>query len=226
MVQQILPQVTLHLYFKTMYHSTRFCTSLNDKSKQNHKCRPKTTWQRTVETDMKNMNQAGAPSRGWPVTDRGGGASLLPCTLAGGTGSDDDDENHKQGYPKHWVGGKNEEMGLCVLLLYSIAESCPSRKMWRLTPLLLKTLPIPSGTLFTAWPTFLEALRMGFTRVSICTNPNISPGKDAITNGHCKTLWQVTITALFHWHLLLSFILNTHSALSQNPESDFRKVHL
>ena len=30
---------------------------------------------------------AGAPSRGWPVTDRGGGASLLPCKPAGVTGS-------------------------------------------------------------------------------------------------------------------------------------------
>ena len=29
---------------------------------------------------------AGAPSRGWPVTDRGGGASLLPYTPAGMTG--------------------------------------------------------------------------------------------------------------------------------------------
>ena len=34
---------------------------------------------------------AGAPSGGWPVTDRGGGASLLPHTTAGGTGSGDDD---------------------------------------------------------------------------------------------------------------------------------------
>ena len=33
--------------------------------------------------------QHGAPSRGWPVTDRGGGASLLPYTPAGLTGSDD-----------------------------------------------------------------------------------------------------------------------------------------
>ena len=36
---------------------------------------------------------AGAPSRGWPVTDRGGGASLLLYAPAGVTGSDDDDDD-------------------------------------------------------------------------------------------------------------------------------------
>ena len=31
----------------------------------------------------------GAPSRGWPVIDRGGGALLVPYTPTGVTGSDD-----------------------------------------------------------------------------------------------------------------------------------------
>ena len=32
----------------------------------------------------KKLTTPWAPSRGWPVTDRGGRASLLPCTPAGG----------------------------------------------------------------------------------------------------------------------------------------------
>ena len=43
------------------------------------------TMYETVE--MKNMNYNGAPSRGWPVTDRDGGASLLPYMPTGVTGS-------------------------------------------------------------------------------------------------------------------------------------------
>ena len=54
-------------------------------------------------------------------------------------------------------------LGACVLM------EKESNKVRQLTPLLLKTFPRPSGTLFTAWPTFLEALRRGFTSVSICT---------------------------------------------------------
>ena len=34
---------------------------------------------------------AGVPFRGWRVTDRAGGDSLLPCTPASMIGSDDDD---------------------------------------------------------------------------------------------------------------------------------------
>ena len=40
-------------------------------------------WQRKWRT----WTTAGAPSRGWPVTDTVGGASLLPCTPTGVTGS-------------------------------------------------------------------------------------------------------------------------------------------
>ena len=40
--------------------------------------------------DMKNT--AGTTSRGWLMTDRGGGASLLPYTPAGVTVSDDDND--------------------------------------------------------------------------------------------------------------------------------------
>ena len=38
---------------------------------------------------------AGAPSNGWPVTDRGGGALLVPYMSAGVRGSDDDDVKDK-----------------------------------------------------------------------------------------------------------------------------------
>ena len=44
-------------------------------------------------TGLRIWPAAAAPSRGWPVTDRGGGASsLLPYTPAGVTASDDDDD--------------------------------------------------------------------------------------------------------------------------------------
>ena len=41
---------------------------------------------------MKKETTAGAPSRGWPETDRGGRASLLPNMPAGVMGSGDDDD--------------------------------------------------------------------------------------------------------------------------------------
>ena len=40
-----------------------------------------------MEAVMKNMNYSWGPSNGWPVTDRGGGASSLPYTPTGVTGS-------------------------------------------------------------------------------------------------------------------------------------------
>ena len=40
--------------------------------------------------ESRTWTAAGASSRGWPVTARGGGASLLPYTPAGMMGSDDD----------------------------------------------------------------------------------------------------------------------------------------
>ena len=41
---------------------------------------------------MKTMNHSLGTIGRWPVTDMCGGASLLPYTPAGVTGSDDDDE--------------------------------------------------------------------------------------------------------------------------------------
>ena len=87
---------------------------------------------------------------------------------------------------------------LQIATVFSLLESWPSIRIWRLTALLLKTLPSPSGTLFTAWPTFLEALRMGFTRVSICTNTN-NPSKAC----PLKMLMKKREAAAHHYSLIL-----------------------
>ena len=68
-------------------------------------------------------SQLGAPSRGWPVTDRGGGgASLLPYTPPGMTGSDDDDDDECQytlvahHYSNTEFPNKNQN-SICILLI-------------------------------------------------------------------------------------------------------------
>ena len=60
--------------------------------KQKHG-RPKTTWQRTVEAEMKNMIHTWGTIPRLAVTDRGEGASLLPYMPAGMMGSDEDDDD-------------------------------------------------------------------------------------------------------------------------------------
>ena len=47
--------------------------------------RPKTTWLRTVEAELKKMNHSWGIIQRLALTDRGGGASLLPYTPAGVT---------------------------------------------------------------------------------------------------------------------------------------------
>ena len=55
-------------------------------------------WRQPVEELWKQKwrrwTTAGAQARGWPVTDRGGGASLLPYSPAGVMGSDGADDVH------------------------------------------------------------------------------------------------------------------------------------
>ena len=40
--------------------------------------RPKNTWRRTIEGDIKTMNNTWGQSERWPWTDRNGGPLLLP----------------------------------------------------------------------------------------------------------------------------------------------------
>jgi hypothetical protein len=40
--------------------------------------RPNNTWRRTVEGDIKTMNNTWGQSERWPRTDRNGGSLLLP----------------------------------------------------------------------------------------------------------------------------------------------------
>ena len=59
--------------------------------------RPKKTWQRTVEAEMKNMNLSWGSIQ-WLASDRdsGGGNSLLPYMPTGVTGSDDNDDDDRR----------------------------------------------------------------------------------------------------------------------------------
>ena len=80
----------------------------------------------------------GASSRGWPVTDRGGGASLLPSTPAGVTGSDGDDcmkiwvRPHMPSfsqiqwacYKKKWKVGWESRTGMPQYSPSTIEDSC------------------------------------------------------------------------------------------------------
>ena len=68
------------------------------------------------------------PDRGWPVTGRGGGASLLPCTPAGVTGSDNEDGRA--------VTLKETEGEMSVLKLTGVAAVCGTRQRNKINGLL------------------------------------------------------------------------------------------
>ena len=79
-----------HMLHKDVNSITKVAIQWTPEGKR--KCgRPKTTWPRTVEAEMKNMNHSwGTLQR--LARDRGGGALLLLNKSAGVTGSDDDDK--------------------------------------------------------------------------------------------------------------------------------------
>ena len=64
-------------------------------------------WYSEEEKKNKTWTTAGAPSRGWPVTDRDGGASFLPYTSAGVTGSGDESEKNPFNWTKTQVPKSN-----------------------------------------------------------------------------------------------------------------------